>query len=251
MPDIPRDFLHASPRFSTPEQEWRVPGQAVLKSNDHGILRLYFLEAHQRLTKYLPRSSSTLQKGGDVPRFKRNRVHLCKKKKKGREGGRFRFVEIFCIKSRTRIGLWRVSVSDSLISVIARGGSRNLEGKEGEKRGERFLPFSASLRDVKRHCPNCQRTKVKHVLGFFFLPRNYNDGVPLLLFLAVAEEETSWILENFENSICDIILGKISGDVMLNSKIILYWIEIWNYRLCLVWCCIELQRFSTLWFILF
>lgn len=83
MPDIPRDFLHASPRFSTPEQEWRVPGQAVLKSNDHSILRLYFLEAHQRLTKYLPRSSSTLQKGGDVPRFKRNRVHLCKKKKKG------------------------------------------------------------------------------------------------------------------------------------------------------------------------
>lgn len=85
MPDILRDFLHASPRFSTPEQEWRVPGQAVLKSNDHGILRLYFLEAHQRLTKYLSRSSSTLQKGGDVPRFKRNRVHLCKKKKGGRE----------------------------------------------------------------------------------------------------------------------------------------------------------------------
>lgn len=59
------------------------------------------------------------------------------------------------------------------------------------------------------------------------------EGVPLLLFLAV-EEETSWILENFDSSICDIILGKISGDVMLNSKIILYWIEIWNYRLRLV-----------------
>lgn len=143
-----------SPRFSTffhpLEQEWRVPGQAVLKSNDDGILRLYFLEAHQRLTKYLSRSSSTLQKGGDVVRFKRNRVHLCKKKEEKEEG-------------REKISSFRSFVSNREHRPVTglRLGFFNFCNCEGfeesrRKRGERFLsvPFFDFVTGRKENCPN-------------------------------------------------------------------------------------------------
>lgn len=145
-----------SPRFSTffhpLEQEWRVPGQAVLKSNDDGILRLYFLEAHQRLTKYLSRSSSTLQKGGDVVRFKRNRVHLCKKKEE-KEEGREKI-------SSFRDLLYQIANTDRPVTGLRLGFFNfcNCEGFEESrrKRGERFLsvPFFDFVTGRKENCPN-------------------------------------------------------------------------------------------------
>lgn len=138
------------------------------------------------------------------------------KKKEEKEEGRekissFRF-EIFCIKSRTRIGLWRVSVSDSLISVIARG-LRNLEGKEG--RDFSPFPFSTSSRDVKKIVRICQRTKVKHVS---FFPKNYNDGVSVSSLFCGGERKHVGFWKMMSSVY--ITLGKISGDLILNSKII-------------------------------
>lgn len=135
-----------------------------------------------------------------------------KKKKRKRGGRRFRRFEIFCIKSRTRIGLWRVSVSDSLISVIARG-LRNLEGKEG--RDFSPFPFSTSSRDVKKIVRICQRTKVKHVT---FFPKNYNDGVSVSSLFCDGERKHVGFWKMMSSVY--ITLGKISGDLILNSKII-------------------------------
>lgn len=135
-----------------------------------------------------------------------------KKKKRKRGGRRFRRFEIFCIKSRTRIGLWRVSVSDSLISVIARG-LRNLEGKEG--RDFSPFPFSTSSRDVKKIVRICQRTKVKHVT---FFPKNYNDGGSVSSLFCGGERKHVGFWKMMSSVY--ITLGKISGDLILNSKII-------------------------------
>lgn len=136
-----------------------------------------------------------------------------KKRRKGRGEG-----EDFVVSFRdllyqiANIGLWRVSVSDSLISVIARG-LRNLEGKEG--RDFSPFPFSTSSRDVKKIVRICQRTKVKHVS---FFPKNYNDGVSVSSLFCGGERKHVGFWKMMSSVY--ITLGKISGDLILNSKII-------------------------------
>lgn len=134
-----------------------------------------------------------------------------KKKKKRKRGGR-RFRRSDLLYQIANIGLWRVSVSDSLISVIARG-LRNLEGKEG--RDFSPFPFSTSSRDVKKIVRICQRTKVKHVS---FFPKNYNDGVSVSSLFCGGEKKHVGFWKMMSSVY--ITLGKISGDLILNSKII-------------------------------
>ncbi|KAK1126425.1 hypothetical protein K0M31_005063 [Melipona bicolor] len=124
MPDIPRDLLCSSP----PSQEATCSSRSCPRPKKR--VSTAFFQAHQRLTKYLSKSSSTLS----VPRFKRNRVCTLQLEKKGGRGGDLVGGRIFCNESRLS------RARDRLVTVhrgffnfcnCARGDLDGEEGKEG------------------------------------------------------------------------------------------------------------------------